>query len=194
MRNSFKFLAFKTNLGKKLRRHFLKKSNERELSIFTYYRYFFLFLISITIYATKRNGRYRSYQNDCWHWEKKSRELKRLQKISSQELKKKCSRVFFMKTQINSHLSQVGRAFFTQNFRNRRTPLASVVFNQMHNNFHFHEVFSQNSFKTFIEKIKRLKGQLPKSKKYSGMCNQHVSWKNTPLGDISVILFLKKLQ
>ena len=80
-----------------------------------------------------------------------------------------------MKIQTNCRVSQVDRAFFTQSFRNRRTGFASLVFSQIHNNFHFHEVFSQNSFKTFIEKIKRLKGQLPKCKKYSGMCNQHVS-------------------
>ena len=191
MRTSFKFLAFKAKLGNKLGSDFLKKSNERELSVFTHYRYFFVLLKSITVYAIKRNGRYRSYQNDCWHWEKKSRELKRLQQISFQKLKKKCSRVFFMKIQTNCRVNQVGWAFFTQHFRNRRTGLGSMVFNQMHNNFHFHEVFSQNSFKIFIEKIKRLKCKLPKCKKFSGMCYQHVSWKSTPLGDNSVILFLK---
>ena len=132
-----------------------------------------------------------SYQKDCWHWEKKSRELKRLPQISFQKFKKKYSRVFFMKIQTKCRVSQVGRAFSTQNISKRRTGFASLLFNQIHNNFHFHEVFSQNSFKTFIEKIKRLKGQLPKCKKYSGMCNQHVSRKNTPLEDISVILFLK---
>ena len=60
-----------------------------------------------------------------------------------------------MKIQTNCRVSQVDRAFFTQNFRNRRTGLVSLVFNQIHNNFHFHAVFSQNSFKTFNEKIKR---------------------------------------
>ena len=155
MRTSFKFLAFKTNLGNKLGSDFLKKSNKRELSVFTCYRYFFVLLKSITIYAIKRNVRYTSYQNDCWHWEKKSRELKRLQQISFQKLKKKCSRVFFMKIQTNCRVSQVDRAFFTQNFRNRRTGFVSLVFNQIHNNFYFHAVFSQNSFKTFNEKIKR---------------------------------------
>ena len=80
-----------------------------------------------------------------------------------------------MKIQTNCCVSQVGIAFFTQNFSNRRTGFASLVFNQIHNNFHFYEVFSQNSFKTFIEKIKRLKSQLPKCKKYSSMCNQRFS-------------------
>ena len=60
-----------------------------------------------------------------------------------------------MKIQTKCRVSQVDRAFFTQSFRNRRTGFASLVFSQIHNNFHFHEVFSQNSFKTFNEKIKR---------------------------------------
>ena len=46
-----------------------------------------------------------------------------------------------MKIQTNCCVSQVGRTFFTQNFGNRRTDFASFVFNQIHNNFHFHEVF-----------------------------------------------------
>ena len=79
-----------------------------------------------------------------------------------------------MKIQTNCRVSQVGRAFFTQNFSHRRTGFASLVFSQIHNNFHFLKVFSQNSFKNFIEKIKRLKVQLPKCEKYSDMCNKHV--------------------
>ena len=52
-----------------------------------------------------------------------------------------------MKIQRNCRVSQVDRAFSTQNFCKRRTGFASLVFNQIHNNFHFHEVFSQNSLK-----------------------------------------------
>ena len=54
VRTSFKFLAFQTNLGNKLGSNLLKNSNERELSFFTYCRYFFILLKSITIYAIKR--------------------------------------------------------------------------------------------------------------------------------------------
>ena len=78
-----------------------------------------------------------------------------------------------MKIQTNCRVSQVGKAFFMETFSNRRTGFASLVF--IFNNFHLNGVFSQNSLKTFIESIKRLKGQLPKCKKYSSMCNQHVS-------------------
>ena len=80
-----------------------------------------------------------------------------------------------MKIQTNGRVSQIGKAFFKQNFRNRRTGFANLVFNEIHNNFHFHEVFSQNSLRSFNEKVKTLKVQLAKCKKYSGMCNRHVS-------------------
>ena len=79
-----------------------------------------------------------------------------------------------MKLETDSHVNQVGKLFFTQKFRKRTFYFAVLVLNQIHNNFHFHEAFSQNSFKTFIEKIKRLKGWLLKWKKYSVTCNQHV--------------------
>ena len=85
-----------------------------------------------------------------------------------------------MKIETNSHVSQVGTVFFTQNFSNRTICFIILVFNKIHNKFHFRKVFSQNSLKSFLKKIKRLKGRLPKCKKYSGICNQHVSWKITP--------------
>ena len=80
-----------------------------------------------------------------------------------------------MKIQTNSHTSQVGKVFLTQTFSNRKIWSARLVFNQIHNKFHFQKVYSQNSLKTFIQKIKILKCKLRKCKKYSGMYNQHVS-------------------
>ena len=174
VRTSFNLLIFKTNLGKELGINSSKSSNEKQISNLTHYSYFFILFGSIAIYAIKRN---RRYQKDCWHWEKKSKELKRLQQTSFLKPKKKCSRVFFMKIETNSHVSQIGTVFFTQNLNNRTICFVILVFNKIHNKFQFLEVFSQKSFKTFIKKIKRLKCRLPNCKKYSGMCNQHVSWK-----------------
>ena len=71
--------------------------------------------------------------------------LKRLPQISFKKLKKNCSRVFFMKLQTNSHVSIVSLLFLTQEFSNTTIRLAVLVFNQIHNNFHFHEVFSQKN-------------------------------------------------
>ena len=51
-----------------------------------------------------------------------------------------------MKIQTNSRVSQIGRAFFTQNFRNRRTGFASLVFNEIHNNFQFSQSFFSKKF------------------------------------------------
>ena len=79
-----------------------------------------------------------------------------------------------MKIETNSDVNEVAEVFFTQDFSNKKICFASLIFNQIHNKFHFHEVFSQNSLKTFIEKFNRLKGRLGKFKKYSGVCNQHV--------------------
>ena len=71
--------------------------------------------------------------------------LKRLPQISFKKLKKTCPRVFFMKLQTNSHVNIVSLLFFTQEFSNTTICLAVLVLNQIHNNFHFHEVFSQNN-------------------------------------------------
>ena len=68
-----------------------------------------------------------------------------------------------MKIETNSHVNQVGTVFFIQNFSKRKIEFPSLVFNQIHNNFHFHEVFYQKSLKTFIKKTKSLKGRLGKS-------------------------------
>ena len=181
-------LIFKTNLGKELGINFTKISNEEELSNSTYYSYFFILFKAKAKCAIKRN---RRYLKDFWHWEKKSRELKRLQQPSFQKPKRKCSRVFFMKIETNSDVNEVEEVFFTQDFSNKKICFASLIFNQIHNKFHFHKVFSQNSLKTFIEKINRLKGRLGKCKKYSGVCNQHVPWKYTPFKDNSFIFFWK---
>ena len=159
-------LVVQANFGKELRNNFSKSSNEEELSNLTYYSYLFNIFTSIATYAIQRNRRYQK---------KKSRELKRLQQNSFQKPKRNCSRVFFMKIQTNSHRSHVGTVFFTQNFSNRKVCLARLVFNQIHNNFYFHKVYSQKSLKTLIKKIKRLKCRLRKCKKYSVMCNQNFS-------------------
>ena len=159
MRTSFNVLVFKANLVKELQIKFSKTSNEKESSNFTYYSYFFILFESIAIYAIKGN---RRYQKDCEHWEKKSRELKRLQKTSFPEPKKKCSTVFFMKIERNSYVRQGDTVYFLQSFSKRKICSPSLVCNQTHNNFHVHEVPSQNNFKTFIRKNKRLKGRLPK--------------------------------
>ena len=190
MKTTFNVLVFKANLVKELQIKFSKTSNEKESSNFTSYSYFFILFQSIAIYAIKGN---RRYQKDCWHWEKKSRELKRLQKTSFQKHKKNCSTVFFMKIEPNSFVRQGDTVYFTQSFSKRKVCSPSLVSNQTHNNFHVHEVSSQNNFKTFIWKNKRLKGRLPTSKKNSGIVNQYVSWKITPLEDTSVNLLLKKI-
>ena len=72
-----------------------------------------------------------------------------------------------MEIETNNHVIQVGTVFFTQNFSNRTICFAILVFNQIHNKFHFRKVFFQSSLNTFLKKIKRLKGQLPKCKKSS---------------------------
>ena len=59
-----------------------------------------------------------------------------------------------MKIETNSHISQVGTVVFIQNFSNRKICFASLVVNQTHTSFHFHEVFWQNSLKAFIKKLK----------------------------------------
>ena len=120
--------------------------------------------------------------------------MKSLHQTSSWKPKNKCSIYFFMKIETNSHVNQGDTVYFTQSFSNRKICCPSLVSNQIHNNFYFHEVSLQNDFKICIWKNKRLKGRLPKCKKYSGMCNQHVSRTNNPLEDISVILFLTKPQ
>ena len=70
-----------------------------------------------------------------------------------------------MKVQTNIHVSQVRKLFLTRKFSNRTIYFAVLVFTQIRNNFHFQEVFSQNSLKTFFEKFKRLNGRLLKYKR-----------------------------
>ena len=118
--------------------------------------------------------------------------MKSLHQTSSWKPKNKCSIYFFMKIETNSHVNQGDTVYFTQSFSNRKICCPSLVSNQIHNNFYFHEVSLQNDFKICIWKNKRLKGRLPKCKKYSGMFNQHVSWKNTTLEDISVNSLFEK--
>ena len=180
---------FRTNWGKELGINFTKSSKEEKQGNSVYYSYFFILFKAITKYAIRR---YKRYLKDFWHWEKMSRELKRLQQPSFQKPKRKCSRVFFMKIETNNHVNEVGVVFFTQDFSNRKIYFVSLIFNQIQNNFHFQEVFSQNSFKTFIEKINRLKGQLGKCKNYGGACSQQVPWKYNPLKDILFTFFWKK--
>ena len=103
VRTSFNLLIFKTNLGKELGINSSKSSNEKQLSNLTHYSYFFISFGSIAIYAIKRN---RRYQKDCWHWEKSWKELERSQQAWFGKPRKKCSRVFFMKIERNSHESQ----------------------------------------------------------------------------------------
>ena len=100
--------------------------------------------------------------------------MKRLQQTPFQKPKKKCSRAFFTKLEKKSHVSQGDRGYFTKSFSNRKICSPSLISDEIHNNFHFDEVSSQNNLQTFIGKIKKLKGRLPKCKKYSGRCNQHV--------------------
>ena len=151
-------------------------SNEKELSNFTYFSYFFILTESIVIYAIKRN---RRYQKDCWHCEKNSKELKRSQQTSFRKPRKKCSRVFFMKIRTNSHVSQGDKAYFTESFRNRKNCSPSLLSDQIHNNFLFQEVSYQNNLKTFIGKNKRWKGRLLKCKKNSSRCNSTFTEKIT---------------
>ena len=70
-----------------------------------------------------------------------------------------------MKVQTNIHVSQVRKLLLTQKFSNRTIYFAVSVFTQIRNNFHFHKVFSQNSLKNFIKKIKSLNGRLLKYKR-----------------------------
>ena len=103
--------------------------------------------------------------------------VKRIEKIATAFIPNTQKKVFqslFYEIEKNSHVNEVGVVFFTEDFSNKKICFASLIFNQIHNTFHFHEVFSQNSFKTFMEKINKLKGWLGKCKKYSGMCTQHV--------------------
>ena len=119
-------LIFQTNPGTDLGINFTKSSNEEELGNSTYYSYFFILFKAITKYAIKRN---RRYLKDFWHSEKKSRELKRLQQSSFQKPKRKCSRVFFIKIETNSHVNGVGVVFFTQDFSNKKIYFVSLSFN-----------------------------------------------------------------
>ena len=59
-----------------------------------------------------------------------------------------------MKMETNSHVSQGDTAYLTESFRNRKICSPSLVSNQICNNFHFHEVYSQNNLKTFFGKNK----------------------------------------
>ena len=59
-----------------------------------------------------------------------------------------------MKIETNSHASQGDRAYLTESFSNRKICSPSLVSNQIHNNFHFQEVYSQNSLKAFFRKNK----------------------------------------
>ena len=165
VRNSFKLLLFQHNLRKKLGFGFSKRSNGRELNCSNYYRYLFIWLKSLAISAKKRNGRYSLDQKDCWHWGKK---------FSFKKLQKKCSTVFVIKLRINRHIRQINKLLFTHKFSNRTICFTVLFSNQMHNNFHFHEVFSQNLFKTFIKKIKILKVRLLKCSAYNVTSNQHI--------------------
>ena len=165
LRKSFRFLLFEPNLRIKLGFGLQKSFNERELNYSNYCRYFFIWLKSIAISAEKRNGRYSLDQKDFWHWGKK---------FSFKKLKKKCSKVFVIKIQINRHISQVDKLFVTQNFSNITICFIILLSNQMHNNFHFHEIFSQNNFKTFIEKIRIFNFRLLKCKTYIVTFNQYI--------------------
>ena len=78
-----------------------------------------------------------------------------------------------MKIETNSHVSQGYRAYFTQGSWNRKICSPCSISDQIHNNFHLHEVSAINNLKTFVGKNKRLKGRLSKCKKYCGRCNQH---------------------
>ena len=165
VRNSFKLLLFQHNLRKKLGFGFSKRSNGRELNCSNYYRYLFIWLKSLAISAKKRNGRYSLDQKDCWHWGKK---------FSFKKLQKKSSTVFVIKFRINRHVRQVNKLLFTHKFSNRTICFTVLFSNQMHNKFHFHEVFSQNLFQTFIKKIKILKVRLLKCSAYNVTSNQHI--------------------
>ena len=165
VRNSFKLLLFKPNRRNKLGFGFSKRSNERELNCSNYYCYLFIWLKSPVISAKKRNGRYSLDQKDCWHWGKM---------FSFQKLQNKCSKVFVIKFRINRHVSQVNKVLFTQKFSNKTIYFTVLFSNQLHNNFHFHEVFSQNIFKNFIKKIKILNVWLLKCPAYNVTSNQYI--------------------
>ena len=152
----------------------------------SYYSRLLILFISMATYTIKRN---RRDQKDCCHWEKKGQgNWNDCNKIHSKTLKRSVRESFLMKIQTNSHTSQVGTVVFRQKFSKRKMGSARLVFNQIHHNFYFHKVYSQNSLKNFIQKIKGLKYRLRKCKKYSGMCNQHVSWKKKKLS-MTILLF-----
>ena len=157
MWTSFKLLLLKPNLRNKVGNDFSRNFNEKELSYSTDYCYFHILLKTIATYATWRNGRYLFYQKDCWDWEKRSSQLKRLQQISFRTLRKNCSREFFAKIQTNSHVSQAGKLLCTQKPTNRKICFAVFVLNQIHSNFNFEELSSLNSCKTTIQKIEIFK-------------------------------------
>ena len=141
----------------------------------SYYSRLFILFISMATYTIKRN---RRDQKDCCHWEKKGQgNWNDCNKIHSKTLKRSVRESFLMKIQTNSHTSQVGTVVFRQKFSKRKMGSARLVFNQIPHNFYFHKVYSQNSLKTFTQKIKRLKYRLRKCKKHSVMCNQNFSWK-----------------
>ena len=64
-----------------------------------------------------------------------------------------------MKIETNSHVSQGDKPYFTQGSWNRKICSPGSISDQIHINFHCHEVSSQNNLKTFIGKNKRLKGR-----------------------------------
>ena len=144
-------MVFKVSLGKELRNKFSKMSNEKELSNFTYFSYFFILTESIVIYAIKRN---RRYQKDCWHCEKNSKELKRSQQTSFRKPRKKCSRVFFMKIRTNSHVSQGDKAYFTESFRNRKIALLVCSPIKYTITFFFKKSLIKTIWRLLLEKIK----------------------------------------
>ena len=165
VRTSLKLLVCKANLRNKVGTDFSKNSNERKLSYSTYHCYFLILLKSIAIYPIKRNGRYMFYQKDCWHWQKIQVNWTDYNSFHSKKIKKKYSKVFFIKFKRDSFVSQVGKLFLTRKFSNRTIFLVVLVFNQIHNKFRFHEAFYQNSFKILIEKIKILTVRVPNSKR-----------------------------
>ena len=76
---------------------------------------------------------------------------------------------------------------------NKKICFTSLIFNQIHNKFHFREVFSQNRFQTFIEKFNRLKGRLRKCKKCMGCVTSTFPEKITPSRTFHLFLSEKSL-
>ena len=93
-----------------------------------------------------------------------------------------------MKVQTNIHVSEVRKLFLTQKFSNRTIYFAVSVFTQIRINFHFHKVFSQNSLKNLIEKIKSLNCRLLKYKRAP------LTKKKTSRGHFLFFLFSKRPQ